>query len=295
MASFVRHLDRAVRRTAASRGCITCRSTRTATTHFHSTPKHVKNDLFLFGALLATGVSAFGAGKYWLAAPTLPPDLSSGVEADVVHAEAIPKEEVVVTPAPVTKDTLLHVFAELSAIIAALLKQVQADVNASKNTLDGTTCAADMLADDFLAKFEVAEEAIYANHGCTRETMETAMQVYQEDVDIVAAITHCRNLFQCEKLRGKAPMRQVEVLAVVQDGLNLVAQSIEESIANAKANGDNDWIDRFHEKADAALAGKHASVRDETLQAALRYYSVDPEFRQQLHALHAAHRARHLH
>ncbi|ETV86189.1 hypothetical protein, variant 1 [Aphanomyces astaci] len=252
-------------------------------------PLHVKSDLFFVGAILVSGLTAYGATKqYWShgGEPAVPISTTDDAEEPTTIE---PEVDAINSPI-LTKETLMAVVKELEASIHLLLDHVLmgvADVRGPEGAVD-----VDSLTESFLVQLEQAKTEILAKHGLAPEVLASAIESHADDDDIRLALAQCRAQLQVQR---NVKLTQEQVLHIIQDGLELVATTVDEAQGDdASQDGSGQENDpTYQEKLNAKLSAKHGQVNDEELARAVALFAAgDITFQRKLQALYAAHRSR---
>ncbi|CAK4219642.1 unnamed protein product [Aphanomyces euteiches] len=255
--------------------------TKNYNTRTTSSPPHIKNDLFLVGALLAAGATVLGASQYaWKSNPREAPLVQSKpkIEQDVV-AES-PK------PTAMTPESLVKVLDEIRDLYEAQLNRVKEDA------MEKIDDDADAIVDTFVDKLVILEEKIYAKHSTSRSAIEVAIETHQSLPNVAAALARCsaslapkgKNLLSFEKTLDIIE-RGFIAFAEASDAVNPESNDLEpakfEALLGRKV--DEAFVSQF--QGDTA-------VNDKSLQLAIQVHSLNPEFRRKLQALYSRYMSR---
>ncbi|KDO33768.1 hypothetical protein SPRG_19355 [Saprolegnia parasitica CBS 223.65] len=141
-----------------------------------------------------------------------------------------------------------------------------------------------------------AKANVYASFGCSASEVDGAIAAFGANSKVMARLNRLRATTHPEDEMPPA-LTKAQVLAIVAETLDTFAAAMEEATSDAKKLGKADsaederaWTKAIHARANHKLA---KSVADGALLlAAIRAYSVDAAFVEQLQALQAAHHAR---
>ncbi|EQC39756.1 hypothetical protein SDRG_03182 [Saprolegnia diclina VS20] len=247
---------------------------------------HRTGSVVVAGLLIGAGLTAVGAAKVYSTA--LPHgDLDS----------AIPCEEVPKDNEPMDLDRLLAVLDALAAAYEA----TEACVTAWEHELrDENALTEAQLLEAITTRYALARDeakaTVFASFACAASEVDRAIAAFGADSNVMACLNRLRATSYAA-VDVPPTLTKEQVLLLVAETLDTIAAAIEEATNDAKKLGKADsaddkraWTKAIHARANHKAA-KHLGD-GALLLAALRAYSVDAAFVQQLQTLQAAHRAR---